>query len=96
MGNGSPDFCARANRRTLVLENHAQNVPFGPLCPVWSSGTMKPEKDQEVDHGFDKKDLDANLSPLRNRHWKAATGRCLAVPALRMALTKKINSGLQD
>ena len=56
---------------------------------------MKPEKDQEVDHGFDKKNLDSNLSPLRNRHWKAPTGRCLAVPALRMALTKKINSGLQ-
>lgn len=57
---------------------------------------MKPEKDQEVDHeDFDKKDLDANLSPMRNRHWKAATGRCLAVSALRMALTKKIKNGTQ-
>lgn len=56
---------------------------------------MKPEKDEEVDHDVDKKDLDANLPPLRNRNRKAATGRGLAVPALRMALTKKIKNNVQ-
>ena len=56
---------------------------------------MKPEKDQEVDHDFDKKDLDANLPPMWHSDWKARTGRCLAVSALRMALTNKINSGGQ-